>query len=88
MERYQIVFSGVKNYDITKGRPKLALWFEVLKIHAKYNANVMVLFSGLSCHVKICDDGMILQYNQLRHATSHESLCGSQLPLVEFNMKI
>ncbi|XP_073113315.1 protein IN2-1 homolog B-like isoform X2 [Elaeis guineensis] len=30
MERYQILFSDVKNYDITKGRPKLALWFEEL----------------------------------------------------------
>ncbi|XP_008793694.2 protein IN2-1 homolog B-like isoform X2 [Phoenix dactylifera] len=30
MERFQILFSDVKNYDITKGRPKLALWIEEL----------------------------------------------------------
>ncbi|KAH6838129.1 glutathione transferase lambda 2 [Perilla frutescens var. hirtella] len=35
IERYQPFFSEVKNYDITKGRPKLALWIEEMnKIEA------------------------------------------------------
>lgn len=29
IERFQPFFLEVKNYDITRGRPKLALWIEV-----------------------------------------------------------
>lgn len=29
IERFHLVFSDIKNYDITEGRPKLALWIEV-----------------------------------------------------------
>ncbi|XP_072984888.1 protein IN2-1 homolog B-like isoform X1 [Typha latifolia] len=30
IERFQIFFSDIKGYDITKGRPKLSLWIEEL----------------------------------------------------------
>ncbi|RZS06928.1 hypothetical protein BHM03_00037702 [Ensete ventricosum] len=30
VERFQTLLLDVKNYDILKGRPKLALWIEVL----------------------------------------------------------
>ncbi|XP_072980642.1 protein IN2-1 homolog B-like [Typha angustifolia] len=30
IERFQIFFADIKSYDITKGRPKLALWIEEL----------------------------------------------------------
>ncbi|PKU87943.1 protein IN2-1 homolog B-like isoform X2 [Dendrobium catenatum] len=30
IERFQLLFADIKNYDITKGRPKLALWIEEL----------------------------------------------------------
>ncbi|XP_031484797.1 protein IN2-1 homolog B-like [Nymphaea colorata] len=30
IERFHLVFSNIKNYDITEGRPKLALWIEEL----------------------------------------------------------
>lgn len=32
IERFQPFFAEAKNYDITKGRPKLALWIEVREI--------------------------------------------------------
>jgi glutathione S-transferase len=31
IERFQIFFSGIKNYDITKGRPNLQKFIEVIQ---------------------------------------------------------
>lgn len=33
IERFQIFLMEVKNYDITVGRPRLALWIEVLHLY-------------------------------------------------------
>lgn len=31
IERFQLFLAEAKNYDITKGRPKLKLWIEVIQ---------------------------------------------------------
>ncbi|WOL14853.1 hypothetical protein Cni_G23634 [Canna indica] len=41
IERYQTILHSLKNYDITQGRPKLALWIEELKKIDAYTETII-----------------------------------------------
>ncbi|XP_008793678.2 protein IN2-1 homolog B-like [Phoenix dactylifera] len=56
IERFQTAFLDIKNYDITKGRPKLAQWIEEInKIDAYSQTRVdpQLLLSGLKTRLGI-----------------------------------
>lgn len=37
IERFEIAFGGIRNYDIRAGRPRLAKWIEVIQ-HSLYSS--------------------------------------------------
>ena len=44
VERFHPLFLDVNNYDVTKGRPRLTKWIEVIHNHTKLKRNVVSTF--------------------------------------------